>query len=81
MKAKYKTLAELKAAIDSKEVYLGDSKLTIDNDSCILYEEEIEDKDENGTPLIIPALLFDGGNPEELLKEALDLLGIPNQPA
>lgn len=79
MKAKYKTLAELKAAIDSKEVYLGDSKLTID--SCTLYEEEIEDKDENGTLLITPALLFDGGMPEDLLKEALDLLGIPNDAA
>lgn len=69
----------MKAAIDSKEVYLGDSKLTID--SCTLYEEEIEDKDENGTLLITPALLFDGGMPEDLLKEALDLLGIPNDAA
>lgn len=81
MKAKYKTLADLKAAIDSKKVYLGDSKLTIDNDSTTLYEEEIEDKDENGTLLITPALLFDGGMPEDLLKEALDLLGIPNDAA
>ena len=77
MKAKYKTLADLKAAIDSKKVYLGETKITIDN-SCTLYEEEIEDVDENGTPLLTPSLLL-SENSEELLKQALDLLGIPSQ--
>jgi hypothetical protein len=78
-KAKYKTLAELKEAIDSKEVVIGNRPVVIDNDSTTLYEEEIED--ENGSLVNNPALLFDGGCPQDLLKEALDLLGIPNQPA
>lgn len=73
-KAKYKTLAEFKAAIDSKDPLVADTFLIIDNDSTTVYSD-IEDDDGK------TFLLFDGGMPEDLLKEALDLLGIPNEPA
>jgi hypothetical protein len=70
---KYKTLQELKDAIDNKDPLTTNAYLTIDNDSTSIYSEEDEDGD--------CILLFDGGMPEALLKEALDLLGIPNRPA
>jgi hypothetical protein len=70
---KYKTLAELKYAIDNKELDMTGLRVTIDNDHVTLWEKEVE---EEGS---LPSLLFDGGFPEEVLKEALDLLGIPNK--
>lgn len=59
---KYKTLAELKAAYDAKEMT---EPLMLDNDSTFAHDEH--------------GRVFEGGGPEELLREALDLLGIPNE--
>lgn len=59
---KYKTLAELKAAYDAKEIT---EPVMLDNDCSFAYEGSEK--------------VFDGGGPEELLREALDLLGIPNE--
>jgi hypothetical protein len=68
----YKTLAELKAAYESGELSKEDSVLTIDTDSTVVYAEGHPQADEYG-------LVFEGGSPEDLLKEALDILGIPWQ--
>lgn len=61
--ASLRTLAELKAAYDSGEI-LRDNKLYLDNDSTSLYLGETG-----------PAAF--SMHPEELLEQALDLLGIP----
>jgi len=67
----YETLAELKAAIDAGIVSV-DCVITIDNDSTSMYPEDDDGFSEK---------IFDGGNPEDLLAEALDLLGIRHEPA
>ena len=75
MEDKYKSLAALKAAIDSGEIVLTDDDcIRIDNDCCTLYVKDPDDPDD-------VVRIFDGGFPADLLKQALDLLGIPNQPA
>lgn len=77
---KYKTLAELKSAIDSGLVP-KEWSITIDNDSTSMYEET-EEMDSKGDLVIESGeRIFDGGMPEDLLAEALDLLRIPNSPA
>jgi hypothetical protein len=68
---KYNTLAELKAAYDSGEISKKD-KLSIDNDYTSLSIADPEDEDDYIT-------VFKGRLPKDLLKEALDLLGIPNE--
>lgn len=62
---KYKTLAELKAAIDAG-THSGDP-ICLDNDSTTIYSDDDGDYEE----------IFEGGTPGELLIQALDLLGIP----
>ena len=69
---KYNTLAELLAAYKSGELSKED-KLSIDNDCTSVSTVDPEDDDDYIT-------VFEGGIPEELLKQALDLLGIPNEP-
>ena len=63
---KYKTLADLKRAIDSGEVP-KEWRITLDNDSTTMYEEIFGEK------------IFDGDTPACLLEQALDLLGIPHE--
>lgn len=60
---KYKTLKALKAAYDSGKI---SEPMMIDNDNTSVWQEG------NGQ-------VFAGGSPEDLLREALDLLGIPNE--
>jgi hypothetical protein len=60
---KYKTLKELKAAYDAKEIT---EPLMLDNDCTFVYVGDEK--------------VFEGGLPDrDLLPEALDLLGIPNE--
>lgn len=65
----YKTLAELKAAYDSGEIS-EKNKLNIGEDYTSVYSHEQQEEKY--------IKVFDGGEPHKLLKEALDLLGIPN---
>jgi hypothetical protein len=71
-KRKYETLAEIKEAYESVELNSIDSPLVIDNDCSAVYVE-----DEEGRYVKV----FEGGGPEDLLGEALDLLGIPHRGA
>lgn len=71
---KYKTLAELKAAYDSGELDRN-SFIMLDNDSTSVYRRDADGEWLDSGPV------FDGGNPEVLLEEALTLLGIPWEPA
>jgi hypothetical protein len=66
---KYRTLAELKAAYDTAVLTDRDC-IILDNDSTPVYLWE-EDEDDHAEKV------FDGGCPEQLLEEALTLLGIP----
>lgn len=68
-KCKYKTLAEVKAAFDAGEIPDG-SKVMLDNDATNLYEPYDEATDSG-------ECLWRGGVPDDVLTEALDLLGIP----
>ena len=74
-KAKYKNLAELKLAIDNKEIDSTAVNLTIDNDSVYAYSEVYNAEEDE---VESDELLFRGGMPTDVLKEALDLLGIPS---
>lgn len=65
---KYKTLADLKAAYDSGELSRG-CWMTLDNDTTPVYLRP--DEEDMGE------CVFDGGSPEQLLEQALTLLGIP----
>jgi hypothetical protein len=69
----YKTLAELKAAYDSGEIS-KENKLLIDNDYTAVAIPDPNDQDDYIT-------VFGGSFPSKLLREALDLLGIPNESA
>ena len=72
MKVKYTTLKQLKDAIDSKELVLGECEaLTIDNDETYLYIQDPASTDEEDTIQVASIKLRD------LLNQALDLLGIP----
>ncbi len=62
---KYKTLKALKAAYDDG-VLKADTPMYLDNDDT--FVSDVDGK-----------RLFDGGNPEDLLVEALKLLGIPSE--
>lgn len=61
--ARYGTLADLKAAYDSGDLS-KDDQLILDNDSTGVWTDAA-------------GKVFDGGDPRTLLREALDLLGIP----
>lgn len=63
---KYKTLKNLKAAYDSGELS-SKHKLMLDNDDTFVYGGDDEGE------------LFNGGVPDELLREALTLLKIPHE--
>jgi len=68
----YTTLKELKDALDSKELVLGKlDKLIIDNDSTDLYTQDPNSDDEDDTIEVFSL------HPQNLLEEALELLGIP----
>jgi len=72
MKVKYTTLKQLKDAIDSKELVLGECEaLTIDNDETYLYIQDPASTDEEDTIQVASI------KPRDLLNQALDLLGIP----
>jgi hypothetical protein len=73
MPTRYSTLKELKEAIDSGQLILGDEKLMIDND-CITLAMKTGPDD-----LLDYEEVFDL-HPHEVLEQALDLLGIPNEP-
>jgi hypothetical protein len=64
---KYTTLAQLRRAYKSGELHKDASPLTIDNDCAHVYAGNEDDSE----------LVFRGGMPEDLLREALTLLGIP----
>ena len=66
----YKTLAELKVAYESGEISKEDN-LNIDNDYTSV---SIPDPQDDSGYITV----FEGGFPQELLRQALDLLGIPN---
>jgi hypothetical protein len=67
---KFKNLAELKAAIDTGDVQAADVLVLIDNDCTPVYAfDHAEDA--------IGAHIYTGPDPETLLGQALDLLGIP----
>jgi hypothetical protein len=67
---KYKSLAELKQVIDSGELKLsgGYDKLMLDNDNTSLY---VGDHDSPDVERVFEM------HPNQLLEEALTLLGIP----
>ena len=69
---KYNTLAELLAAYKSGELS-KENPLRIDNDYSAVSIPDPEDDDDYID-------VFRAGLPEDLLKEALDLLSIPNEP-
>jgi len=72
MNVKYTTLKELKGAIDSKELVLGEfEQLTIDNDEIYLYVQDPASTDEEDTIEVFSI------KPQDLLTQALDLLDIP----
>jgi len=72
MNVKYTTLKQLKDAIDSKELVLGEfEQLTIDNDEIYLYVQDPASTDEEDTIEVFSI------KPQDLLSQALDLLGIP----
>jgi hypothetical protein len=77
---KYKTLAELKAAYDSGEIP-RDWVLMIDNDNTNVYEQNVFIRSNGSEVVEAGEKIFEGGMPEDLLTQALDLLGIPNEPA
>jgi hypothetical protein len=62
----YKTLKSLQAAYKSGELSRK-HKLMLDNDDTFVWGPGDEGR------------CFDGGNPEDLLREALTLLGIPHE--
>lgn len=69
----YKTLKALKKALDTKQLKLKRGSrecIILDNDSTSLYVEDPKDPED-------AIKIFDGGTPNDLLIEALDLLGIP----
>ena len=67
-RGQFETLADLKRAYDSG-VLLRDCPLILDNDCSSVHADNAD-----GTDTV---KVFDGEGPEELLCEALDLLGIP----
>jgi hypothetical protein len=71
-KLKYETLAELRAAFKSGELDREQDRLVVDNDSAHVYVEDEQGRD---------VKVYQGGTPEELLDEALDLLRIPHRGA
>jgi len=73
---RYKTLDELRAAYAKGDV-AQDNELVLDNDCVTLYERN--PNDEFG--IEETQLLFDGGFPDGVLREALKLLGIPSRGA
>lgn len=70
MSERYKTLKELKAALDSGDLELKQSydRLIIDNDNCSLYLHSADVED---------ATCIFSVHPADLLEQALDLMGIP----
>lgn len=66
---KYKNLEQLAAAYESGELNRDRSPLIIDSDETPVFDR---DNDEE---------VFNGGTPKNLLKQALDLLGIPYRQA
>ncbi len=71
---RYETLEDLAAAYESGE--LDESNpLYIDSDDTFVYVDDEEDEDGE---FVEGGRVFFGGDPKELLIEALDLLGIPS---
>lgn len=68
----YKSLVDLKRAMDSGELKLDNEHLTIDNDSTYLY---LHFENENGVE--DGECVFEM-HPSQLLMEALDILDIPH---
>lgn len=68
---RYATLADLQEAYASGELNRETEKLLLDNDDTFVYTEDTDE--------IEGLEVFNGGLPEDLLIEALDLLGIPNE--
>lgn len=62
--AKYKSLAEVKVGFDSGSLNRDEHQLVLDNDCSFIYGNDGEE-------------IFNGGGPEEIAEQALDLLGIP----
>lgn len=71
MSEKYKTLKDLKVALDSGELKLKAprDRLVIDNDVCFLYLHSEEDEDDATCVFRL--------HPADLLEQALELMGIP----
>jgi len=66
MAERYRTVAELRIAYDTGRLSRDDAVLCLDNDDTHVH-------DETGRVFSMP--------PDELLAQALDLLGIPHEPA
>lgn len=64
---KFETLDALVAAYKSGELDGKESPVVIDNDSTTVYDDD--------------GCIFNGGVPVELLESALNLLGVPCEPA
>ena len=67
---KYQTLAQLKAAYDSGELSKA-NEIWLDNDTSGVYVSESGDPDDYDDIKVFEM------HPEEILWQALDLLGIP----
>jgi hypothetical protein len=66
----YHSLADLQAAFQDGRLDPVRDKLTLDNDHSYLCSDSEDSDDSEAYP-------YEGEGPEELLREALDLLGIP----
>ena len=66
---KYKKLEDLVLAFEGGELSKDYCTLVLDNDSTSMYQ--YSDSDDTSVKI------FDGGNPNQLLREALTILGIP----
>ena len=64
---KYKTLDQLMTAFHSGELSIDDHPLVLDNDSTRSYRDTGEEWE----------VIFDGGTPDQLLRQALTLIGVP----
>lgn len=71
---RYETLEDLAYAYESGELDES-TPLYIDNDDTFVF---VDDSDDEDGEFVEGARVYFGGDPKELLIEALDLLGVPN---
>jgi hypothetical protein len=71
---RYETIAQLAAAYASGELDRTSNPVVLDNDSTNVFAEDVDRPGEF-------VKVFSGGGPEDLLREVLDLLGVPYEDA